>query len=196
VLPTEKWIGLIVQAKTSTSLNGYNSASEFDASQQILFKAALDASIDLITDVSQINITSVDEVSTRRMRQRRGRKLTAVSLSVDYTLTIASQGATSVGSVSSLLANQLSASFNDSTGTSLFATSLVASAQALNTSVIATVDTASTMASITSMVVQVVQVITARPSHQPTEHPVMAPTFDPTTQDEHTPSPSIEPTFS
>jgi len=157
--PTPLWVGIVINAEVSSFLSGYSSVHDFDNDQQLLFRTALVDSLSLLDDISQVNVTSVTASARRR--------LSSTSLQVSYAMTVSSEGTVDVSSLVTQLKSQLTSAFDESSGTSAFASALSTSAASLGITNYVVVDAAATSAAVESMSVTVLLVSTAQPSAAP-----------------------------
>jgi hypothetical protein len=171
VAPSPLWIGVSIKASSAAVFNGYNSVSAFDDDQKRLFKKALVDSVGSLASVDDVEVTNVALYMGRRLdvsaKDQEGiagerdevlrRKLATLSLEVAYTMTVTKDGTTDSDSLSSTLESELIEAFDDSSGTSIFTTSLSDASTDLNLNTTASLDSTATTAFVSSMEVVVVR---------------------------------------
>ena len=183
VAPSPLWIGVSIKASSAAVFNGFSSVSAFDGDQKLLFKQALVDSVASLASVDDVEVTRVANFTglSRRLslgdgnNQHMRRKLTAVALKISYTMTVTEEGTTDSDSLSSTLASELTAAFDDSSGTSTFTTSYSEASTDLNIVTTGSLDSATTTAYVSSMEVVVVRFSSAKPTTSPTNKPSPAP---------------------
>jgi len=165
--PTPLWIGVEVEAHVEAVIDGFSSVPAFDSDQQLLFRSALAGSVDLVASPDDVDITRVRLTGVRRQR----RSLSALSLTVEYTLTMQAEGSGDSAALENQLLAQLTVAFDDAGGTSPMQASIAAQSAALSVPTVAALDSASTLAALPAVTFTVTRLSTARPSAQPTPAP-------------------------